>query len=258
MEAAVTTFISTMNDGDFAAIVKFSANNGSSVATVVQGFLEIEPSGTNEAVLIGAVTTDFARGRTNLTDGITVAVEQFIAPPIGLPDGPKAVIVISDGDENASEMSNEFTVIADATEHSIPVFLIGVGSLAGEDLMTLLASETGGQYFSAPSDPQIAAAYDTISEMLSNEYLLSIASTITDCNDHTLQVSVTDPNQVSLGSASATFARCAPTPPPPPPPPPGGGGGNGGGGGGGAVGAVVLLAGLVALAGRRRRSAMNR
>jgi Ca-activated chloride channel family protein len=251
MQQAVTTFINTMNNGDFAAIVKFSANNGASVATVVQPFTQIDgAAGAGNSALISAVMAPFTRGRTNLTDGITVAVEQF-APPTALPAGPRAVIVISDGDENASEMSSEFTVIADATENSIPIFLIGVGTRAGEDLMTRLSSETGGQYFPAPTDPEIAAAYVTISDMLSNEYLLSIRPqpNITDCNDHTLQVSV-------MGeTASATFARCAPTPPPPPPPP---GGGNGGGGGGGAVGAVVLLAGLVVLASRRRRTAMNR
>jgi VWFA-related protein len=247
MQQAVMTFINTMNEGDFAAIVKFTARGGQSVASVVQPFTEIDDGGTGDVMLTSAVMAPFEVGRTNLFDGITISLEQFSAPPTALPAGPKAVIVISDGEDNASEIASEFSVIADATENSIPIFLIGVGTFAGEDLMTRLASETGGEYFSAPDDPEIAAAYVTISERLNNEYLLSIVSTITNCNDHTLQVSVT--NQAS--PASATFARCAPQPPPPPPPT--NGGGSGGGGGGGTVGTTLLLAGLVALAAGRRR-----
>jgi VWFA-related protein len=247
MQQAVMTFINEMNEGDFAAIVKFTARGGQSVASVVQPFTEIDDGGTGDVMLTSAVMAPFEVGRTNLFDGITISLEQFSAAPTPLPAGPKAVIVISDGEDNASEIASEFSVIADATENSIPIFLIGVGTFAGEDLMTRLASETGGEYFPAPDDPEIAAAYVTISERLNNEYLLSIVSTITNCNDHTLQVSVT--NQAS--PASATFARCAPQPPPPPPPSPAPSGG--GGGGGGTVGTTLLLAGLVALAAGRRR-----
>jgi hypothetical protein len=220
------------------------------VTSVVQPFTEIDDGGTGDVMLTSAVMAPFEVGRTNLFDGITVSLEQFSAPPAALPAGPKAVIVISDGDENGSELSDEFSVLADATENSIPIFAIGVGSLGGgQALLMRLASETGGDYFPAPDDSKIAEAYVTISELLGNEYLLTIPSNISDCADHTLQVSVA--NQAS--PASATFARCAPQPPPPPPPSPAPNGGGGGGGGGGTVGATLLLAGLVALAAGRRR-----
>jgi VWFA-related protein len=247
MQEAITTFINAMNAGDYAAIVKFNENLG---ASVVQPFTQIDGAAGNSA-LISAVMAPYGVGRTNLLDGITLAIEQFSAPPAPLPQGPKAVIVISDGEENASDFSDEFSVISDATINSVPIFVIGVGTLEGQQLMIRLASQTGGDYFPAPSDPEIAAAYVTISELLNNEYLLSIPSSITDCSDHTLQVAVTG----QANPASVAFARCVPEPPPPAPAPapaPSPSGGSGGGGGG-SVGATLLLAGLVALAAGRRR-----
>jgi VWFA-related protein len=243
MQSAVEDFINAMSDGDYAAVIKFNRTQG---AQLLQGFTAISPASRTQ--LVSVVWTNFPGDRTNLFDAITLAIDQFSAPPVPLPPGPKAVIVITDGEENGSQLSDEFSVLADATENSIPIFAVGVGTLAGQDLLTRLASETGGDYIPAPSEPEIAAAYVTISELLDNEYMLTIPSTITNCADHTLQVSVT--NQAS--PASATFARCAPEPPPAPAPAPNPTGG-GGGGGGGTVGTTLLLAGLVALAAGRRR-----
>lgn len=240
MQDAVTSFINAMSAGDFAAIVKFNDTHPDK-ASVVQPFTEIDGAAGTSA-LIDAVMADYPGDGTNLLDAINLAVNQFSAPPVPLPTGPKAVIVVTDGGENASQLS-EFAVIDNAADNSIPIFLIGVGTLQRLALLNRLADQTGGDFLPAPSDAEIAAAYVTIRELLNHEYLLTISSSISDCGQHTLQVSVTD----QANPASVTFMRCVPEPPPPPPPAPSGGGG------GGAVGVVWLLAGLVALVGRRRR-----
>lgn len=239
LQDAVTSFINAMNDGDFAAIVKFSSVGG---ASVVQPFTEI--SGAGKSVLISAVMAPFPDGGTNLLDALDVGIDQFSAPSVSLPIGPKALILVSDGEDTVSTTTPS-DVIDNAAAHSIPIFTVGVGTVTATslDLIMRLTDQTGGQYLPAPSDAEIAAAYATISDVLSNEYLLTISSSISDCNQHTMQVSVTG----QATPASVTFARCVPPPPAPPP-------SGGGGGGGGAVGVVELLAGLVALvAGRRRR-----
>jgi hypothetical protein len=110
-------------------------------------------------------------------------------------------------------------------------------------LLTRLAAQSGGEYLPAPTPAAIADAYVTISELLNNEYLLTITSSITDCNQHTLEVTVT-----GQAAASTAFVRCGAAPPPPPPPAPP----RSGGGGGGAVGIVALL-GLLGLVARRRQ-----
>jgi von Willebrand factor type A domain len=239
MQDAVTSFINAMNAGDFAAIIKFNRSNPDK-ASLVQPFTRIDgASGTS--ALIGAVMAPYPGNGTNLIDAINLAINHFSAPPMPLPIGPKAVIAITDGGDNASVIP-EGLVTDYARRSSIPIFTIGVGTILGPDLLTRLAVQTGGDYLPAPSDPAIAAAYVTISELLNNEYLLTIQSSISDCAQHTLQVSVTG----QANAASATFVRCVPPAPPPTPAP-------SGGGGGGAMGVVDLLAGLTVLVARRRR-----
>jgi VWFA-related protein len=208
MQDAVMAFINAMNVGDFAAIVKFNDTNPER-ASVVQEFTEID-GGAGTSALIGAVMAPYDGEGTNLLDGIDLAIAHFGAPPLPLPDGPKAVIVVSDGGENSSNVSQS-TVIDNANNGSIPLFTIGVGNFqagSATQLLTSLATETGGDFLPAPDDQAIADAYVTIQELLTNEYLLTFPSSISDCDPHTLEVAVTG----QATPASVTFTRCDITP----------------------------------------------
>jgi VWFA-related protein len=245
MQDAVVAFINAMEPGDYAAIVKF---NDTQKASVVIGFTEIDGAAGTSA-LIGEVMAGYDGTGSNVLDGAALAVQQLASPPVTLPEGPKAVILISDGRDNASTATVP-EVVAAANAAGIPIFTIGVGDVpAGDNKLTQLAAGTSGTYLAAPSDAQIAEAYAAVSSLLSNEYLLTFQSSITDCNSHSLQVTVTGQT-----AATSSFTRC--DAPPPPPPPPTVGGGGGGGGGGGAVGLLELGAGiaLLALVRRRRRA----
>ncbi len=68
---------------------------------MVQPFTEIDGAAGTSA-LIGAVMAPYPGNGTNLLDAINLAVNQFSAPPVPLPTGPKAVIAITDGGDNAS------------------------------------------------------------------------------------------------------------------------------------------------------------
>jgi len=248
MEDAVTGFINSMKPGDYAAIVKFN-NTNPSRASVVQAFTQIDgPTGTGTTALLGAVKTNYQGSGTNLYDAVVLSVRQFGSTSTPLPNGPKAVIVISDGGENSSGI-NFNTVLTTANQASIPVFTIGVGNISSGGtpltIMTQLATQTGGQYIAAPTDQQISDSYVKVSSLLNNEYLLSFTSSITDCNSHTIEVRVKD----QATPATATFTRCTPTSVTPPP----SGGGSSGGGGGGSTGLLELIAGVSLLALRRRR-----
>ena len=253
MQQAVTGFINSMKPGDYAAIVKFNATNPSK-ASVAFPFTRID-GGAGTSALISAVMAPYPGAGTNLFDGVVLSVQQFSSPPTPLPSGPKSVIVVSDGGENSSGV-NFNTVLTTANAASIPVFTVGVGTISSGTpltIMTELAKQTGGTYYPAPTDAQIADAYVQISNLLNNEYLLSFTSSITDCNSHTLEVRVT-----GQAPASSTFTRCTPasvTPPPTGGGGGGGGGGDGGGGGGGSTGLLEFVAGVALLALRRRRRA---
>ena len=249
MQQAVISFIDSMQAGDYAAIVKFN-NTNPDKASVVLDFTPIDDGGAGDVALKSAVTAPYTGSGSNVLDGVTLAINELQSPSVALPTGPKAIVLVSDGRDNASTATLD-SVVAAATAASIPVFTIGVGDLttAGGRLLSDLATRTGAEYIAAPNNADIAAAYARISQRLGNEYLLTFTSSITDCGSHSVAVDV-----AGNGSATSQFQRC--TDSGNPPPPPGGGGGDGGGGGGGASGLLELALGisLVALA-RRRRTA---
>ena len=196
LETAVKTFIGNLQVGDEAAIVKFNQSRG---VSVVQEFLAID-DGVNEAALIAAVDTPYSGTGSPVLDALVAGLSQFATPPHTLPAGPKALILVSDGGENQST-ATESEVVELANANSVPVFTIGVGDTTQPgrtELMQGLGDQTGGVYYPPePGDAHIDEAYASISELLSNEYLITFASGITDCAEHELRVEVTGQTPVS-------------------------------------------------------------
>jgi VWFA-related protein len=250
MQEAVIEFIDSMRAGDYAAIVKFN-NTNPDKASLVQDFIAIDDGGAGDIQLESAVMAPYPGSGSNILDAVSLSVSELTSPSVPLPSGPKAIVLVSDGRDNASVTTLDAAVAA-ATSAGIPVFTIGVGELTttGGRLLSDLATRTGAEYIPAPDNGDIAEAYARISQRLGNEYVLTFTSSITDCNSHTLDVAV-----ANNGGGSTTFRRCTDSGNPPPPPPPGGGGGDGGGGGGGGASGLLEVAlglSLVALARRRR------
>src|SRR5688572_2923461 len=159
MQAAIIEFVANMQDGDVAAIVKFNETNPDG-ASVVLPFTVIDHAGGSDALFVNAVGAPYDGDGTNLLDALEVAVTHFLSAPVTLPAGPKAIILVSDGGENESIISED-EVIALANANSIPIFTVGVGTLTnrGVTLMTGLGSDTGGQFYPSASDEEIAEAY---------------------------------------------------------------------------------------------------
>jgi beta-lactam-binding protein with PASTA domain len=199
MEGAVVNFINSMSPGDYAAIVKFNGVNPNPIL-VAQPFTQIDGA-TGSDMLVNAAMLPFAGQTTNLYDGINAALDLFLSRPPGV--GPKAVIVISDGLDTTSINSQSF-VLDKASSLGVPLFTIAVGTpgTTGSNVMNILAARTGASFISAPTQTEVTNAYVTISTRLDNGYLLSFASSITDCNQHTLSVTV-------AGQTTETrFTRC--------------------------------------------------
>ena len=253
VEQSVIEFLKTMQDGDYAGIMKFNTSLGAQV--LAPGFVEIADEAVRQA-LIKAVTIAYSGSGSPVYVALKLAIEEFEAAS-ALPNGPKAIVLVSDGRNNdASVTGPEVVTLANGEELSI--FSVGVGNI-NFAAMTELAFQTGGQFYEAQDEEAVQDAYGAISTLLQNEYLLTFDSTIDDCEVHTVEVRVTGQNP-----ATSTFTRCtAPgssTPPPegdvggtplPPPsddtPPT-----SGGSGGGGSLGLLELIAGLSLLAFRRR------
>ncbi len=126
---------------------------------------------------------------------------------------------------------------------------MGTLTNTGRSYLQDLASGTGGTYLPAPSNSQIDAAYSQVRNLLSNEYLLTFPSSISDCGSAQTGRAGDEPG-------IDEHAVCALTPTAENPG--GGSGNNGGGGGGSAVGWPELVGGVVLLAIARRRIGTRR
>ena len=155
MRQAVIDFINTMEVGDYAAIVKFNVTNPNG-ASVVLPFTRIDGA-TGTQALIAAVNADYPGRESNIFDGVTVSVAHFATPPAPLPVGPKAIILITDGDENNSSAEIN-TAIAAAVDAGTPIFTVGIGdftSATSQQVLNALPDGTGGTFYPAPTDADV-------------------------------------------------------------------------------------------------------
>lgn len=161
MEAAAHTFVNLMEPIDEGAIFKFS-----SYVQKMIGFT------VDKNALHNAINANFpgAGYATALYDAIFNAVTEAIGQ-----SGRKAVLALTDGYDNNSSHSIDQT-IAQANQFSTPVFTIGLGSNIDENVLRRIATETGGEYYRAPTSSDLQAIYQKISEYLRNQYLVTYAT----------------------------------------------------------------------------------
>lgn len=210
IQAGISTFISQMTPGDYAAIVKFNETGG---AAVVQPFTEID-GGSGSSLLLTALAGDYDGDGTDVIGGLDASAGEFAARADELPPGARAVILVSAGDDGFSGQG--LGGLYDAfIAGGIAVFTVSAGDISGDaaatGLMSALAVQTGGRYLAAPDDAAIEAAYVTARWDLRGSYVLTWpADTVTDCDAHTLELLATGFGAFQVGSAE--FGRCDDTP----------------------------------------------
>ena len=89
----------------------------------------------------------------------------------------RAIVLITDGYDEHS--TSQFEATIDALRRSdLTLYVIGVGgvagiSLTGEQLLTRLATETGGRAWFPRDERRLAAAYENVASDVQNKYLLT-------------------------------------------------------------------------------------
>ena len=123
-----------------------------------------------------------AGGGTHLYDAVYLAATEVLQTEAGR----KAVILISDGQDQGSRVSREEAVEA-AQKTDVMIYSIlfvdrgfyGSGGLGyvGESVLKEMEEETGGRVFRANDDSGLAAAFDQISQELRSQYSLGYSPT---------------------------------------------------------------------------------
>lgn len=168
-QAAALSFSSRIPAGFRIGVVTFA---GKANAPVV-------PTADREQVASALRSLTTSQG-TVIGDGLSLALDAIQADGLAHGSDPAAVVLLSDGMDTGSEVPPDQAADR-AREMGIPVFTVTVsggsavgagevdaaGATAGGDLLTRLASATGGQGFTAQSAGELTSVYETLGSRLS-------------------------------------------------------------------------------------------
>jgi Ca-activated chloride channel family protein len=167
--AAAEEFARSSNPDDQMFVVNFNQR-------VSMGLPKGVPFTSDLQQLLDAVSSPRAVGNTALYDGVAVALEHIKAATASR----KALIVISDGDDNASHTS--FPVLLKQAETSnTQIYALGVfdemfsGPHSGS-VLKRLSKATGGKTYFPDSATQIAGICKQIAQNLRHQYTIGYVS----------------------------------------------------------------------------------
>ncbi|MDO9309489.1 MAG: VWA domain-containing protein, partial [Deltaproteobacteria bacterium] len=192
MQNAATGFVNQLRSTDFAEVMKFSTS-----ISLVSGFTNDKTS------LVNAITSNWSGsgGGTKLYDALYQAVSNTSAA-----QGNKAIIVITDGFDEGSVDHTINDVIAYANTMGVPIYSIGLGTGVKPDILNAISGGTGGYYYYSANSSELASIYQSISSLISNQYIITYRSELIDRQLHTVTVESTHAGFV--GNNSRTFLSC--------------------------------------------------
>ena len=141
-------FINKLNDIDRAAIVDFDSD-----ARTLSSFT------SDKSVLLSAANGIDNEGGTNLSSGISTAINLFSSQDYTDKKTLKCIIMLTDGD---GEYSNSYTSLA--ASNNIVIYTVGLGNSVSTSVLSSIAGGTGGNYYNASNASALYGIFDTIAE----------------------------------------------------------------------------------------------
>jgi VWFA-related protein len=155
--AAARDFAARMNQQDALTAITFS--------TRVDPFPDLTTDRVAALSMLGARRCG---GNTALNDAVSTAVSVLAACDADR----KAVVVLTDGKDNASRTSVKDCAIQ-ATGAGVTVYCVAFGPSVNEDALAGLADATGGEAFLVGNLSGVQPVYQRIARELRNEYVLT-------------------------------------------------------------------------------------
>lgn len=184
--------ISAAYDGVNAYVSRKGPDDTISVITVRDNAgVEVQPTKDGDEAMrdLGLVS---AIGGTALFDGVYLGLTQLMKAK----DTRKALLIISDGGDNSSSYTAK-ELLDLAIEAGALVFSVAVGvpfpisdETFGQDVMRILAEQTGGRFFIAKKNPAIAESVKKIEPGLYYNLFYSPTGVIPDGRMHKIDVHV--------------------------------------------------------------------
>jgi VWFA-related protein len=176
VHAAASAFVDTLRDEDRALIIDFDD----------KVFL-IQDLTSDHLALKEAIESTEPLGATSIYDAIHAAYRK-----IGTIDGRKVVILLSDGEDSASQFGFD-RVLEEARTNNTMIFTIGLGIEGGtpkKNVLKEFSDSTGGRYFFIRKAGQLAGTYERIAEELRSQYYLTYSTTNETWDGHWIRIKV--------------------------------------------------------------------
>ena len=171
-DAAIDFLQSTLRRGrDKAALYTFDST------------VDLRQDYTDDLQLLAhAVKRTHSGGGTSLYDALDFLLEGTLARQ----EGRRGIVLLTDGDDNSSRSSPREVVEA-AQRNNVAIYAISVNSLdirsgdseRADDVLKLVAGETGGNSFFPRQPKQLSRYFKKISNELSSQYTIAYRSTNT-------------------------------------------------------------------------------
>ena len=162
-KSAAARFLDRLKPGDQAALLTF-ANQVNPNLTFASDLTPI----------YNQVESLTAGGNTALYDAVTAAARMTAS----LPAGHRAILLLSDGDNQPPDDKQGEASIQIAKQANIPFFVIGLGNQINAAYLQRLAIETGGFFRAAPTSSELAKLFTDTATLLKTQYKLSFKSTL--------------------------------------------------------------------------------
>jgi len=173
---AAGAFVETLREEDRSLVIDFDD----------KVFL-IQDLTSDHAALKEAIESTEPLGATALYDALHAAYRK-----IGQIDGRKVVILLSDGEDTASQFGFQ-RVLEEAKTNNTMIFTIGLGIEGGSprrEVLKEFSEVTGGRYFYVKKAGQLDGTYQRIAEELRAQYYLTYSTTNEDWDGHWVKIKV--------------------------------------------------------------------
>ena len=192
--------------------LKHMLHNGTDVAMVIgfneQAYLAQAPT-RDYSQLSRAIKGLHADGETAIYDAVGFASQALI----GIDNDPsrRAIVLITDGEDNASHMTLMDAAEISQQNQSI-VYILGTRDVdprnkAAEQQMKQLAEVSGGEYWSADDQERIARALEKIEKDLRNQYAIAYRPPNARPDGSFHRISILVPKKLRVRHRRGYFAR---------------------------------------------------
>jgi VWFA-related protein len=160
LEEGAQAFIRLKRPQDRISVVKFDGKPR----------LVVPPT-DNDSLLLGTLGHGDMKGfggYTAIYAGVHLGEEQMVAAPA---DHPRALILFTDGEDNASTISS-LDLYSYSRTNGIPIFTIAFG-MVNREVLGDISSSTGGRFYQTYSSSELKSAFEDIYRSLRNYYLVT-------------------------------------------------------------------------------------